>query len=422
MSRETSLKNRRSTSAKVRFPTVPSLIAQPISMYLKQAQGHHDVLTLEFPTTSLKWFENLTTGVPIKLTWAQGRLKKDWYGYINHVSKEVQAQRQNIMQVVCVSSSFVFKERDTRVFTNTTVTDVIRLIAKEFEFNLVIDDHPRIFEQLTMSGHSYWEWIQEQAKKIGYVAYIDEMTLNFRPVDKVIDATVNSSPILRMLSTAAPYAAHLIDSTLDYIKVIKGENIENSSALRSNKKIAGVNPYTGEIVQSEASPKDVGVNLRSHSSTPLFNEFRYDNVVDSSKNAEYSAKASAELGRFNIPADIKGQGDCRLFPYASFYVQNTGADTDGFWIVQSITHVFGRNGQYSMSMRAVTDGVKKAPQSSNRPQLAAVVGVIDVQELIEGAKLLLRSDSVVLKGTKDIVNESSQNFITTETRWVVSGI
>lgn len=418
MLKTAALKNRRSTSTKVVFPTVPSLTASPIRMILRQVQGHHDILTLEFPTVSNRWFNTLTTGIPIHFYWTQNRVRKDWYGYVSHVSKEVMSQRENTMQIVCVSSSFVLKERATRVFSNTTVTDAIKKIAKEFEFNLVIDDHPRIFNQLTMSGHSYWEWIQEQAKKIGYVAYVDEMTLHFRPIDKVIDTTIKSCPVLSIYSPQVPYAANLLDGTLDYIKVIKGEHVESPNSLRSIKKVSGIDPFTGEIVSAKSNPNTVGFNLRSNSSEPLFNEYRYDNVVDSAKSAEYSAKASAELGRFNIPAEITGQGDCRLYPFKSFYVDRTGDQTDGFWIVKSITHAFGKNGQYSMDMRAVTDGLNKSPVTTYRPSVGSLVGTIDARELLGSGKLSLGPDQVTLKNMRNVLIESAQNFITTETRWV----
>jgi hypothetical protein len=417
MLNRSTVKNRRSTSYKVKFPSIPSLTTPPTKAYLKQAQGAHDVLSLEFPTVSARWFNTLNTGVPVLFTWKQGGLSKYWYGYVSHVSKEVSPQRQNYLKVVCVASSYVLKERATRVFTNTTVTDAIKTIAKEFNFKSVITDHGRVFEQLTMAGHSYWEWIQEAAKKIGYVAYVDELTLHFRPIDKIIDAGIKACPILSMHHATSRFNNHVFDSTLDYIHILKGEHIESASALKSNKKVAGINPFTGQTFSSKVNPLDVGTNLRSTQSDPLFDEYRYDNVVDSDTAADYSAQASAELGRFNLPADIKGQGDPRLRPYSSFYVDRSGEQTDGFWLVKSITHIFGRTGEYQMEMKALTDGTKSTPPESYRPLTASLVGVIDPQDLINNGRLSLGPESVVLDGLGQVFNETSQNFVQTNTRW-----
>jgi hypothetical protein len=161
----------------------------------------------------------------------------------------------------------------------------------------------------------------------------------------------------------------------------------------------------------------VGTNLRSTQSDPLFDEYRYDNVVDSDTAADYSAKASAELGRFNLPADIKGQGDARLHPYGSFYVDRSGDQTDGFWLVKSITHIFGRTGEYQMEMKALTDGTKSTPEESYRPLTASLVGEIDPQDLINNGRISLGPDSVVLVGLNQISQETSQNFVETKTRW-----
>ena len=194
--RETPNKTRRRNSFNISFPTLPSLTVRPRSVELHQKQYSHDILIMNFSETSSLWFESLTTGVPIKFSWEQGGHSADWYGYVSFVSKQVEKQRVQEMEVHCVGSSFPLKEKATRVFTNCTVPEAARIVAEEHGFHFIGDVDARRFSQLTMSGHSYWEWLQEQAKRIGFVLVVEGMNMYFREIDSFVDQQITSVPVL----------------------------------------------------------------------------------------------------------------------------------------------------------------------------------------------------------------------------------
>ena len=232
--------SRRSTPWGVNFPTLPSLSKQPRRVELIQKRGRHDVLVMEFTTVSPIWFDVLKTGIPMEFTWKQKSNTGNWIGYVSHVTKTVISQKENVMEVHCVGSSYPLKERATRVFENSTIPEAIETIGMEFGFKVISDVHTTRFPQLVMAGHSYWEWIQEQVQKIGFAAVVDGMTITVRSIDAFIDQQITNTPLLQTSGSDFPTNTQFFDRTLDYFKVFSGENMENSSGhLRSVKHTAG---------------------------------------------------------------------------------------------------------------------------------------------------------------------------------------
>lgn len=197
-------KYRRSTVYDISFPTMPSLTKKPNEVNLIQKCGHHDVLVLTYSSTSELWFENIPTGLPIRFSWTQNGLNQLWYGYVSSVSKVVASREEKTMELHCVGSSFPLKERANRVFTDKTVSEVVEIIAKENSMSFIGDMHERRFPQLTIAGHSYWEWIQEQAQRIGYVAFVDSSTIYFRKLGSVLQQRATSVPVLSMQELGEP--------------------------------------------------------------------------------------------------------------------------------------------------------------------------------------------------------------------------
>ena len=398
MYRASDTKARRGTKYKLTFPTVPSLKTTPTKVFLKQKQGFHDILTIEFPVSSDVWFENLTTGTPVKFSWAQGMQEKNWFGYVSFTTKEVAAQRKQYLRVQCIGSSFLLKQRVTRVFPNSTVTEAVTTICNEFGIKANIQPSKRRFEQLIIPGLSYWEWIQEQARKLGYAAYMDELTLLFKPFDSIVDMKAQNVPVLSMHTKGAKFAEQWLDRTLDYIEVTHGHYLEGVASPKSLKHVGGVNPDTGQVLSATQSPDTVGTNLREAGYSPFFDEYRSDIVVETTVAAEEAVSGAAGLARFTTPAIVKCQGDPRIHPFGVILVERTGKLTDGFWIVQDALHIFGRTGEYQMELTALTDGTKDNLATPIRPRTPSRIGVIDVKTLMQDQLLSGTGLNVALLG------------------------
>lgn len=412
-------KKRRSAHYHVSFPTLPSIQKSPTFVELIQKQNSHDILILKFTMSSNMWFETLKTGVPVKFTWRQGHLSKEWYGYVSFVSKIVATQKINIMEVYCIGSSFVLKEGAVRVFSNRTITDVIKELASEFGLNFVGEKDNRIFDQLVIAGHSYWEWIVEHASKIGYGIYVEGTNLICRPIDKLIDQTISESPILDWSDPHATFETINEGKTLEYFKVLNGEFIE-SDLQRSVKIVAGVNPLTSTQTYSHSDPKTTGVNLRSNVSDVYFSEYRSDQVVHTDLDSQSASQGSAQLVRFNLPAYARSKGDPRFKPYSTVYIQNTGSLTDGYWVIKEVRHQFNRSRLYEAHLSLVTDGTGINETSSFRQAKPDLIGIVNVDHVLSLDMLTLRTDTTTLYQSGTTVNQYGQGFNRTPARWITT--
>lgn len=413
MSDVTARKYRRGTNTRVSFPNLPSLEVQPSRIDLYQKQYSHDVMVLEYYSVSSLWFETIKTGAPITFTWNQDTLKKEWIGYVTAISKVDAPQRMNSMKLLCVGGSFPLKERVTRVFENTTIPEVVEKIASEYGFAFIGEPHEQRFSQLTISGSSYWEWIQEQAQKIGYGVLVDGMNFIFLPIDKLIDFGFSSAPFLSMGDSLAPFNTQFLDRTLDELKVINGDNIEDTTNYRAVKNVGGVDPVTNQVYLSSDSPKDTGINVRETNGQVLFSEYRTDRVINDAKAAEAAAKGAAQMARFSIPATAKAQGDPRVRPFGTVFISGTGTLTDGFWIVKEARHMFHKIGDYHLELKLATDGVGVTVETPFRSRPNNEVGAVNLESALKNKGVpatYFDMGSVVLVTRDYVVQEAGQGF------------
>ena len=411
---------RRGTTSVVKFPNLPSLDIQPSRVDLLQAQYTHDILKVRYTNVSDFWFTVLNTGEPVTFQWSRGITSGQFFGYVYLVTKENAAQRKSEMEIQCIGSTFPLKEQVTRVFENMTITDVARIIAVEHGFHFIGETDTRVFEQLVITGQSYWEWLVQQARKIGYAIVVDGLSLIFRPIDKLIDQSMGNIPVLSQFGTALPTNTMFLDRTLDYFKVLSGEHVENGTHHRATKQVGGINPLTGEIISATNSPATVGVNLRSSTSDVLFNEQRTEHVVNSQVAANSAAEGAAHLGRFNMPARVRCQGDTRIRPFAPVFIEGTGELTDGYWMVKSVIHRFAKIGDYQIEMDVVTDGSGKNTPTNFRTSEAGRIGVINLSSAVEVGVYTPNAAGAIdvrLEGKVNPVTQTDRGFLRTPFRW-----
>lgn len=417
-------KYRKGTAVNVRFPTLNNLTVQPRRIDIHQKQYTHDILTLEYPAESTQWFESLHTGVPVQFSWNQDTLSKNWIGYVSHVSRQNSAQRTNPMQIVCVGATFVLKERVTRVFNQSTITSAVKKIVEEYGFSYHGIPNKEVFSQLTIPGISYWEWIVEQAKRIGYGILIDGMDFYFSPIDRLIDQGFSASAILSLGDATIPFNMQAFDRTLDSFRVISGDNIEDTVNSRAIKTVGGVDPVTNTIYTATLSPADSGTGTRDSISDVLFSEYRTDRVVSSKDSASAAVVGAAEMARFNLPAVVKGQGDPRIRPFGSVFISGTGNFTDGFWMVREAQHMFHAIGDYMVNLKIVTDGLGDTVQTPFRQRNTIGVGTINPEDIYNDGKIITNffdMDRVTLSSADIIIKEGSQGYVRTPQSWKAVG-
>lgn len=409
-------KFRRGTSYSVEFPTIPNIKTVPNQIEIHQNMHSHDIVTISYNTTDEKYLKILKTGVPLVVTWREGsETPRRVYGYVSHIAKETVGQRRAMFKIVCVGASYVLKKRSNKIYKNKTIPEVAQAIAKEVGLKYVGVKHPRRFSQLAISGHSYWEWLHEQAARIGYGIVVDGVTLVFKPLDDLLDQSVKNAPTMTMFGNPLQKGVLFKDRTLDYFEVLNGENVELGKSLRSTKHSGGMNPLTGRVFISKHSPKESGKQLRKNVSDVLFDEYLSGQVVDTSSSAKLTAKGSAELARLNVPAKLQGQGDVRLKPYAPIMVVGTGDETDGYWVVNTVTHTISSRGTYEVDMTVSTDGT--GSNATYRPVNQTSPGIIDLNDALANRLVTTDPAGVALVSKPIIYSEGNQGFNRTPAVW-----
>lgn len=412
-------KYRRGTFYKINFPTAPSLTIQPVSVELNQEHGSHDILILEYKRSSSLWFEVLKTGTPIVFTWNQNGKAATWVGYVNVVSKQSASQMQRLMRIICVGTSFVLKAKSNRVFKNSTVSEAVEKIAKEFNFRFVGDATSRRFESLSIAGQSHWEWIQEQAMRVGHVVLVRNGTLYFKSADKLIDTFMSSSAMLAGEPPGPASDRNLFDRTLDSFTVLNGDYLDHDMLpKRSTRITAGVNPLTGALLNSEVSPANQARPFRQLESNSLFSDFS-DEVVHTALSARQAASEEARSRKFSLVAEVIGQGDPAIHPFSTVFIEGTGADTDGYWVTAKVSHKLAITGEYQIDGRVMSDGLGRTNSSPFRRADGSAFGKVNLEAAVLNNldSRTVQTTSVQLIAKVPVVVETQQGFVNLKNVW-----
>jgi hypothetical protein len=355
--------------------------------------------------------------------WSQGTHRNEWVGYVSYVSVSNKTGREKTMQVHCVASSYPLKQKVTKVFKNKTIPQAVAELVRPYGFSFVGDSHARKFDQLVVSGHSIWEWIQEQAKLIGFAVVVEGTTFYFKKLDNLIDTKSSSAPVLNFFNTDQPMNSQAIDRTLDSLQVLRGEHIEGQAVNRTNKVVSGVDPVTGKIFKSKKTPNRSGKALRSSVNDVLFDEYQTGQVVNSHTAAVSMAEGAATAARMTMPAKIVGQGDPRIRPFSPVFIAGTGEATDGYWIIKEVHHMFHKIGDYQIEAVVATDGIGRTKQGALRQDPQGVVGVVDLNAaLISKKQKRAAKQGTRLEVKSPIIKQGNQGFNRTPARWKTSPI
>jgi len=390
---------------------------------LYQKQNHHDVLVLEYPVPSTLWASVIKTGVPIVFKWSQLGVDNEWIGYVSFTSVSENPGREKLMEVHCVASSYPLKQKINKVFKNKTIPQAVAELIKPYGFSFVGDSHSRKFDQLTISGQSIWEWIQEKARSIGFAVVVEGTTFYFRKLDNLLDTKSSAAPVLTYFGGDLTMGSQAFDRTLDSLKVLQGENVEGQSVSRSNKVVTGVDPISGKVFKSKKTPKESGKALRSVVNDVLFDDYQNGQVVNSHTAALSMAEGAAVAARMTMPAKITGQGDPRIRPFSPVFISGTGSQTDGYWVIKEVHHMFHKIGEYQIEAKIATDGIGQNKQTPMRKDPNSFVGTVD----LNAALLSKKHARAMRQGTRlevksPIIKQGNQGFNKTPARWKSSPV
>jgi len=399
----------------VNFPDYPSFTTQPRKITLTQKINNHDVMVLRFQYFNTLIASSFRTGTPVEVAWNNDKDSKKFIGYVSHLQYPTTQILNKYIEVVCVGGSYPLKEETSKIWVNTTASQVVTEIAKSFYLKPLVTPSTIKFSQISMSGHTYWEKLVELANKIGYGVQVLGAELHFHPIDTMIDQFMTTIPVLAFLDPYTNANALYNVQTLNSFESKLGDYVEKSSNNRNNKIVSGVDPVTGKIYKSKSSPHLVGSQIRDNIKAPLFSKVESGVVANSDSMTKSLADAKAHLSRLSIPGKGSAQGDPRISPWGTVELRYTGTNSDGFWIVTSATHEMNLDGQYTVDFMCATDGVGTNRPSITRPGTAGSVPSINLKS---GATGTNAKHSYTLSATTSVIDQANTGFNLVPRRWV----
>lgn len=407
------VQNRFGATFSVTFPDFPSFDVPPRNFRLHQEAGKHDVMEILFATFSQFYFKTLKTGVPVHVSWSTDKAKGNFYGYVHHVSHTTQSTLQRPVTIRAIGSSFPLKEGGNKIWVKKTAPDIVTELAKQVKLKPVVTPDTNIFPQQSLSGHTRWEKIGELANRIGYVHQVVGTELHFHPLDTMVTKMMSTMPVMSFHADSSGPQDAVLSQTLDKFIPKIGDHFDKELHSRKDKTVTGIDPFTGQTYSVTATPSKVGVKLRTTTKDALFSQTLPTAITGSKRMAETLAKAHATLSKFSMHADGAGQGDPRISPYRTIEVRGTGDTTDGFWVINSVTHFVSWDGRYLVDFTCMSDGTGENKAGVNRPSYAGTVPVIPINTSARPTK----PTSVRLSGQVALINQSKSGFKLAPRRW-----
>ena len=412
-----SVQNRTGSKFTVTYPDFPSMKVPPHHVRIHQEIGHHDVVELSYTRFNSFYQRVLKTGVPIYITWNNDKASGTFVGYVMDVTPVVQQSLYNPTIVRCIGAPLALKEGGYKIWKNQTGAQIVSSIAKQFGLKPIVTEDNVIFSQQSLAGHTYWEKIQEIAKRKGYVSHCYGTELHFHPLDKMIDITMTTIPVFSFFEPYTNPWASVLSQTLDHFKPTNGDFFAHAENKRTTKTVSVVDPVTAKLTTHSHKANGVGKNLRETTKDPLFKESLSNVITGTAKMAESLAAAYAQLSRFSVHAEGKGQGDPRVAPYRTIEINGTGSTTDGFWVIKKVTHMIVNDGRYQIDFTCMADGTDKNKASSSRP---ATAGRIPLRNLNYDTTTgtTVKPTSVKLNAAKPLIAQTNAGWKVTPRRWV----
>jgi hypothetical protein len=405
--------SRYNTQYNVSFPEFPTFQMQPAQVIIRQKERHHDIAILRYTKQTPFFGKALKTGTPVKITWQNSeKAKGSFYGYVMSYKRTRAAQVDHEIDIHCIETSLPLKDMHNNVWTNKTLSEVVQDIAKKTKLKAVFTPNPTRFSQISQYGLSYWELLQDLAYKAGYVAWVKNATIYFKSFDDILNKGFNNIPLLEFRDEFVPPFSSWEERTLDKFEPILGDLVENEDRpLNAHKFIGAVDPIKPKAISSNNSPKG---KVKKTPTQVLFNDNSSFDVANSKYFADHLTKAKAERAKFSVPAHFYAQGDPRIAPYS--FVEISGIDdiTDGYWMVSSVTHIFGREGVYHSDGVVFTDGrgknVRSQPKSKTGKPYLNLTGYANGDSLA-------KPKSPSLNKTNALYNQKNSGYTITPQKW-----
>lgn len=384
----------------IKFPLAQKAPERIVSFVLKQNRYAHEIATASFRDWDVQ-YSNIKPGDPVEcLMRGQGTSRK-FVGYIHDIKPDIKPGSR-FVTVTIIGASYKLKQAHQRVWENTTAPDVVRQIARENNFNVDIEDHPRIYTQIVQPGISDFQLIARLAQQCGYLFRVDNTTIKFKKITTEYNSHRANASTFEMRDANDPKG-----STLYSFNLILGESVRYSDAYKSAVQIGGVDPVSN-VASIITNPNRLQT-IREISNTEFFDSYGTDTVAPDAVTAYYESLSADERNRFPYRASLQVIGAPNLAPGLPVYLDGVDRVYNGYWIILSVEHHIIETSpnvlKYTSFVQVGADSLGAANQLNSTKILRPAT--IKKRALIPGTKNYPPSNkSSLSKGT----NKSGNNF------------
>lgn len=312
-------------------------------------------------------YEAVESGSPIQVNLSNLGESRDFYGYIDHINVERDTGTA-ITEVVAIGASYVMKNESQTVYKGLSADAVIQQIAAKHNFVAFTVPHPRVYPQISQTGHTDWEMCVRLAKQSGYSLRTENTELYFQPM--LYEYTQKRSQAIT-LTMRNPYDPSGSDLYSFYPAI--GENLDHDGEQKSAIAVSGLDTLTKTPMAVTKQTRNK--TTKSKFAPEFFDKFHTHVVADNPEVASYEAEAADNRTMFPYRATATVRGRVALRPDLPVYIKGVGNQYDGYWIILGTEHKIieeERNTQlYTTIVHLGTDSLGSANKWTDGSQVTA---------------------------------------------------
>jgi hypothetical protein len=377
----------------VEFPLTPLKEVEGVSLICLRKVGAMDTVRIILNSRPEVLNPYVSAGSPFRIKWyAKGELD-EFVGYIHSFRPHSDGYQQKSL-IIGISAAYPMFNEPGRTYQRYTIDNVVREVCDEYRFQLEIEPHSIVQEQILQQDGSDWSMLQRLAQQWGYTMFLDRVTMVFRPLHKVLEDNYRLAEKENTSSILSDRTSGLIEFKPSFSALNK---VPHSKSIGE-----GVDPIDVTRIRW----------IQPTEEEPMFQEVSTQYAVESQEEGESIAVGAAARSRFPYTADACIQSPIGKKPLDVYQIDHEGERMT--WAVQSVRHIVtGAN--YIGEAVLGSDGKDYVSDSSRKGT--------DVSALMRMSRASTRSDPILIN-TKPYFSGSGANVVVKDQRWkakVVSG-
>jgi phage protein D len=318
----------------------PFSIVKPSLVYefsLKQTRYEHEYAVLLFKDWEIS-YDDIAPMSPVTISlFTPEGFERSFNGYVHHI-KPLYSPGERSVEIHVIGASYVMKNTSQTIYTNVTADQVLRKIARKYEFSYFAEPHERVFPQIAQAGRTDWQLLVWLAKKVGYTLRAENTSLYFYPLSKDYSENRSSAKSFTLNSVER------LGGTNTYsFKPVVGEHLyfdNEEDDVKSALAYSGVDRFAQ--IELQYTKQKAKTSTRKNKTPEQFDRFAVNTVVPDSEVAKWESEAAEERQRFGYRGHAEVLGDPTIRPDLPIYLKGVGSEYSGYWVVISVEHKIER--------------------------------------------------------------------------------